>query len=308
MSEGTRPVLSAAHRKRSDDDRREGGPLAASLSLVAVHSLVDVNTTPNTRLTAQVISGTPLSGRVAVVTGASSGIGEATAERFAELGAKVALLARRGDRLDALEDRIRMNGGEALALPTDVTDREAVLATAARVADEWGQVDLVFANAGVQLISGIADLVVQDWDAQIDLNVKGTMNTIQAFVRPLEAAAATGRPSDLIVTSSTAAVRYLEGFQVYSATKAYLTQLTRLLRMELGHKQIRVCAIEPGMVDTELPDHVTDPAASKLMADLIEKIDVLQSEDIAEAVSFVAALPRHVNLTEIHILPTEQTI
>lgn len=112
-----------------------------------------MNTTANTQPTAQVVSGTPLTGRVAVVTGASSGIGEATALRFAELGAKVALIARRGDRLEALQERIRANGGTALALPTDVTDRAAVLAAARRVEEVLGPVDLVFANAGVQLIA-----------------------------------------------------------------------------------------------------------------------------------------------------------
>jgi len=96
--------------------------------------------------------------------------------------------------------------------------------------------------------------------------------------------------------------------QVYSATKAYVTQLSKLLRTELGRKKVRVATIEPGMVDTELPDHVTDPAASKLMADLITQIDVLQSEDVAETVAFLAAVPKHVNLTEITILPTEQAI
>lgn len=258
--------------------------------------------------TSRVIAGTPLAGRVAVVTGASSGIGEATSARLAELGAKVALIARRGERLDALEDRIRAAGGEAVALPTDIVDREALLASADRIRAELGEVDLVFANAGVQLISDITDLAVEDWDAQIDLNVKGTMNTVQAFVRPLVASAAQGRPADLIVTSSTAAVRHLERFQVYSATKAYQAQLARLLRMELGPQKVRVSAIEPGMVDTELPDHVTDAAASELMAGLIEQIDVLQSADIAETVAFVASVPRHVNLTEIHVLPTEQVI
>jgi NADP-dependent 3-hydroxy acid dehydrogenase YdfG len=134
------------------------------------------------------------------------------------------------------------------------------------------------------------------------------MNTVQAFVPSLEAAAAAGRSADLITTSSIAAVRILEGFQVYSATKAYVTQLSKLLRTELGRKKIRVATIEPGMVDTELPDHVTDPEASKLMADLITQIDVLSSEDVAETVAFMSAVPRHVNLTEITILPTEQVI
>lgn len=270
--------------------------------------LVGMNTTQSIQSSAQVVSGNALAGRVAVVTGASSGIGAATAVRLAELGAKVALMARRGDRLDQVEDRIRAGGGTALALPTDVTDRAAVLAAADRVAAGLGRVDLVFANAGVQLISGITDLAAADWDAQIDLNIKGVMNTIQAFVPSLESAAAAGRSADLITTSSIAAVRILEGFQVYSATKAYVTQLAKLLRTELGRKGIRVATIEPGMVDTELPDHVTDPAASRLMADLIARIDVLASEDVAETVAFMSAVPKHVNLTEITILPTEQII
>ncbi|TKV27402.1 SDR family oxidoreductase [Arthrobacter sp. NamB2] len=254
------------------------------------------------------IAGTPLAGRVAVITGASSGIGEATAERFAELGAKVALLARRKDRLEDVAERITSKGGIALALPTDVTDRAAVRAAAERISVELGNVDLVFANAGVQLISEIGDLKTEDWDAQIDLNIKGVMNTIQAFVGSLEAAGTDGRPADLITTSSIAATRVLEKFQVYSGTKAYISHITRLLRTELGRKNVRVSTVEPGMVNTELPDHVTDPDASKLMADLIHQIDVLQSADVAETVSFVAALPKHVNLTELTILPTAQII
>ncbi|MGW1737391.1 SDR family oxidoreductase [Nocardia sp. NPDC001965] len=141
-----------------------------------------------------------------------------------------------------------------------------------------------------------------------DLNIKGVMNTIQAFVTSLVDAAEAGKTADLITTSSIAATRVLEKFQVYSGTKAYISQLTRLLRTELGRKNVRVSTIEPGMVDTELPDHVTDPDASKLMADLIDQIDVLQSEDVAETVAFVAAVPKHVNLTEITILPTAQII
>ena len=255
-----------------------------------------------------VLTGTPLAGRVAVVSGASSGIGAATAARLAELGAKVAVLARRKEKLDALVAAVNAKGGTAIAVPTDVTDRAAAQAAARQVADQLGPADLLFNNAGVQLISPITDLRQDDWQRQIDLNVTGVMNVIGAFLPQLIEAAEAGRPADLITTSSIAATRILEKFSVYSGTKAYISQLTRLLRVELGPKNIRVATIEPGMVDTELPDHVTDADASKLMADLIDQIEVLASEDVAETVAFMAAVPRHVNLTEITILPTAQAV
>jgi NADP-dependent 3-hydroxy acid dehydrogenase YdfG len=257
---------------------------------------------------ATVITATPLAGRVAVVTGASSGIGAATAARLATLGAKVAVAARRTDNLDALVARITAAGGTALALPLDVTDRSAVTAAAQQVADQLGLVDLVFNNAGVQLISAIEDVRFDEWQQQIDLNITGVMNVIGAFVPQLVGSAAEGKPADLITTSSIAATRVLEKFAVYSGTKAYISQLTRLLRVELGRKMVRVATIEPGMVDTELPLHVTDPDASTLMADLLNDIDVLTAADVAETVAFIASVPRHVNLTEITILPTQQAI
>jgi NADP-dependent 3-hydroxy acid dehydrogenase YdfG len=255
-----------------------------------------------------VLTGTPLVGRVAVVSGASSGIGAATAKRLAELGAKVAVLARRKDKLDSLVAAIEAGGGIAIAVPVDVTSREAVQAAAQQVADQLGTADLLFNNAGVQLVSPITDLRQDDWQRQIDLNVTGVMNVIGAFLPHLTAAAEAGKPADLVTTSSIAATRILEKFSVYSGTKAYISQLTRLLRVELGRKNIRVATIEPGMVDTELPDHVTDPDASKLMADLIDQIEVLSSEDVAATVAFMAAVPRHVNLTELTILPTAQAV
>ncbi|MGK5550124.1 SDR family oxidoreductase [Actinomadura kijaniata] len=257
---------------------------------------------------ATLLTGTPLTGRVAVVSGASSGIGAATAQRLAELGARVAVLARRKDRLEALVETVRAAGGTALAVPVDVTDRDAVHAAAARIADQLGRPDLVFNNAGVQHVSGIEELRLDDWQRQIDLNVTGVMNMIGAFLPHLTAAADDGRPADLISTSSIAATRILAKFQVYSGTKAYISHLTRLLRVELGPRNVRVATIEPGMVDTELPDHVDDPDASALMAGLINDIDVLRAADVAETVAFMAAAPRHVNLTEITILPTAQAI
>ena len=151
-----------------------------------------------------IITATPLAGRVAIVTGASSGIGEATAFRLATLGAKVGVAARRTDNLEALAARITAAGSTALALPLDVTDRSAVNAAAQQVADRLGPVDLVFNNAGVQLISPIEDVRFDDWQQQIDLNVTGVMNVIGAFVPQLIDSAAEGKPADLITTSSIA--------------------------------------------------------------------------------------------------------
>ncbi|RCG21005.1 SDR family NAD(P)-dependent oxidoreductase [Sphaerisporangium album] len=254
------------------------------------------------------LTGTPLAGRVAVVSGASSGIGAATAQRLAGLGAKVAVLARRKNRLDELVGSIGAAGGTAIAIPVDVTGRDAVHAAAAQVAEQLGTADLVFNNAGVQLVSGITELRLDDWQRQIDLNITGVMNVIGAFLPHLNAAADAGRPADLITTSSIAATRILEKFSIYSGTKAYISHLTRLLRVELGPRNVRVATIEPGMVDTELPSHVTDPDASRLMEGLLNEIDPLQSADVAETVAFIASVPRHVNLTEIIILPTAQAI
>jgi NADP-dependent 3-hydroxy acid dehydrogenase YdfG len=255
-----------------------------------------------------VITTAPLTGRIAFVTGASSGIGAATAVRLAGLGATVAVAARRRDNLSALVTRITEAGGTALAVPLDVTDRAAVLSAAQQLSEQLGAVDLVFNNAGVQLISPVEEARFDQWQQQIDLNITGVMNVIGAFVPQLIASAAQGKPADLITTSSIAATRVLEKFSVYSGTKAYISQLTRLLRVELGRKMVRVSTIEPGMVDTELPSHVTDTDASQLMADLINDIDVLTADDVAETVGFIASVPRHVNLTEVTILPTQQAV
>ncbi|GAA0363394.1 SDR family oxidoreductase [Microbispora corallina] len=251
-------------------------------------------------------SATPLAGRVAVVTGASSGIGEATAEHLASLGAKVAVLARREDRLADLVSRIEKNGGTALAIAVDVTDAQSVRAAADRVKNDLGGADLVFNNAGVMLPAPIEELATDQWQRQIDLNVTGLMNVIGAFVPQLVQAAAERGVGDLINNSSIAAQNIYPNFAVYAGTKAYVTHLSRHLRTELGPKKVRVSAIEPGIVGTELQSHVTDAGAREWLAGSKETMEWLTSEDIAHTVGFLASQPARVNLQQVTIMPTGQ--
>ncbi|MFG3063788.1 SDR family oxidoreductase [Streptomyces sp. NPDC048231] len=249
----------------------------------------------------------PLAGRVAVVTGASSGIGEATAEHLASLGAKVAVLARREDRLAKLVSRIKKDGGTALAIAADVREDEAVRAAAHQVKTDLGGADLLFNNAGVMLPAPIEELATDQWQHQIDLNITGLMNAIGAFVPQLVEAAAERGVGDLVNTSSITAQNLFPNFAVYSGTKAYVTHLSRHLRMELGPKNVRVSAIEPGIVGTELQSHVTDPGARDWLAGSKEMMEWLTAKDIAHTVGFLASQPARVNLQQVTIMPTGQT-
>ncbi|MET7285954.1 SDR family oxidoreductase [Streptomyces sp. NPDC005573] len=259
-------------------------------------------------MTAQgVNSAGSLSGRVAVVTGASSGIGEATAERLAEMGARVAVLARRSQRLDSLVGRVEEAGGQAMAIALDVTDAAAVQDAADRVASHFGDVDVLVNNAGVMLPAPIEERAVDQWQQQVDLNITGLMNVIGAFTPQLVKAAQERGVADLINMSSIAAQNIFPNFAVYSGTKAFVTHLSRHLRVELGPKNVRVAALEPGIVGTELQSHVTDEGTLQWLADSKEGgMEWLTPQDIADVVGFLAALPPRVNLQQVTIMPTAQ--
>ncbi|AUX26398.1 short-chain dehydrogenase [Sorangium cellulosum] len=248
----------------------------------------------------------PLAGRIAVITGASSGIGEAAARKLAEQGAAVALLARRKERLDSLAADLRAAGGRALPLAVDATDRAAVAEAARTIAGELGAVDLVLNNAGVMLPSGVDEHRVADFEQMIAVNLTGVMRIVDAFVDPLVAAARKGGPSDLINISSIGAHGVFTNFAVYCATKAAVTHLSRNLRAELGPKHVRVSVIEPGFVNTELQSHMTDEAAKAWIAEEKRRITWLTAADVANTIAFTAGLPRHVNLPQITIMPTQQ--
>jgi NADP-dependent 3-hydroxy acid dehydrogenase YdfG len=247
-----------------------------------------------------------LSGRVAVVTGASSGIGAAAARRLASAGARVAVLARRGEQLEILVKEIEQAGGIATAVPVDVTDAESLRAAAAQIEDEFGPVDLLFNNAGVMLPAPVEELPVGQWQHQIDLNITGLMNSIGAFVPQLIKSAGERGVADLVSTSSVAAQNIFPYFAVYSGTKAYVTQMSRTLRAELGPKDVRVSAIEPGLVGTELQSHVTDQGALDWLEGSKETITWLAPEDVAESILFIVSQPAHVNLQQVTIMPTRQ--
>ncbi|WP_226961604.1 MULTISPECIES: SDR family oxidoreductase [Streptomyces] len=248
-----------------------------------------------------------MAGRVAVVTGASSGIGAATAEHLAELGARVALLARRAERLDELAARIDAAGGTALPLAVDVTDEAAVRAVAKRVAAELGDADLVLNNAGVMLPSPVEAVATDVWRRQLDLNAGGVLNVVGGFVpQLLRAASERGRVADLVNVSSVAAFGVFAKFAVYSGTKAFVSHLSRNLRAELGPRGVRVTALEPGIVGTELQEHVTDGDALEWLASTRAQHEWLVPEDIATTVGFLASLPPRVNLQQLTVLPTGQ--
>ncbi|MGW6194943.1 SDR family oxidoreductase [Kribbella sp. NPDC055110] len=249
----------------------------------------------------------PLAGRVAVITGASSGIGESAAEHLAGLGATVVVLARRAVRLDELVARIEKDGESALAVAVDVTDAAAVQAVADRVEAELGGADLLFNNAGVMLPAPVEERATEQWQHQIDLNITGLMNAIGAFTPQLVAAGAARGVADLINTSSIAAQNIFPNFAVYSGTKAYVSHLSRHLRAELGPKNVRVSAIEPGIVGTELQSHVTDAGALQWLAGSKQTMEWLTPNDVAQAVGFIAMQPPRVNFQQVTIMPTAQT-
>ena len=247
-----------------------------------------------------------LEGRVAVITGASSGIGEATAKALAARGARVALLARRKDRLEALNGEIQKAGGQSAVWQIDVTDRKAVERVAAEVVGKFGTVDIVVNNAGVMLPNPIEDRRVEQWQQQIDLNVSGLMNVIGAFTDALIKTGAGAGPADLVNISSVAARNIFPAFAVYSGTKAFVSHLSIHLRAELGSKGVRVTSVEPGIVGTELKDHVDFQGALDWLEGAKSQMEWLKPEDVAEAIAFTVSQPKRVNFQTITIMPTGQ--
>jgi NADP-dependent 3-hydroxy acid dehydrogenase YdfG len=244
-----------------------------------------------------------LKGKIALVTGASSGIGAATAKKLAQAGVKVGVAARRVGRLDALVEEIRAAGGEAFAIEMDVTRPEAVRSGVAALVDRYGTLDIVFANAGLMPASDIASLKVDEWHQMVDVNVKGVLNTVAA-VLPILTAKKSGH---IVTTSSIAGRKTVQGLGVYCATKHAVAAFSDTLRMEVGAKyNIRVTCLQPGAVETELFEHVSDQGYRAQMEGLKDQVSFLQAEDIGDAIVYALQAPAHVDLAELFIMPTNQ--
>src|SRR3954469_24776082 len=237
-------------------------------------------------------------GRVAVITGASSGISEATARALAAEGFRVALLARRADRLQALADEL---GEGTIAIESDVTDRDSIVAAAERVQRELGGVDVLVNNAGVMLLAPFTSDQKSEIQRMVETNLLGAMTTTEVFLDQLR-----GGGGDLVNISSVAGRTARPGSSVYNATKWGLNGWSEALRQEL-QPDVRVMVIEPGAVATELTDHITDAGAKQSAEQLYDEV-AITADDIAEVIAFAIGRPQRVTLNEILIRPTAQAL
>jgi NADP-dependent 3-hydroxy acid dehydrogenase YdfG len=244
-----------------------------------------------------------LEGRVALVTGASSGIGVAVAEALAGAGASVLMAARREERLREIVARIEASGGVARFRPTDVSRREDVESLAREARERWGRIDVLVNNAGVMPLSPVASLRVDDWERMVDVNVKGVLYGIAA-VLPAMLDQGGGH---IVNVGSVAGRRPFPGGTVYAATKFAVRALSAGIQLELSAERgIRITDIQPGVVATELMDHIPSEEIRDRFDGTWDDRRRLRPEDVARAVLFAVTAPEHVNVNEILIRPTDQ--
>ncbi len=246
-----------------------------------------------------------LDGRVAVVTGATSGIGEATALALAAERAHVTIAGRRGDRLDDLTDRMKGAGadgdGQVLAIECDVTDEQQAHDLIEKTREEFGKLDILVNNAGVMLLSKVEKGLSDQWRQMFDVNVMGLLYVTDAAVAVMKQQGS----GHLINISSVAGRKTRPTVGVYSGTKFAVNAISEALRQELLQDGIRVTMVEPGAVATELTDHITDEEVRENLGS--SQMEPLQSEDIANAIVYAASQPQRVSVNEILIRPTEQS-
>jgi NADP-dependent 3-hydroxy acid dehydrogenase YdfG len=244
-----------------------------------------------------------LQGKVCVVTGASSGIGAATARKLAGAGAAVALTARREERLNELSQEIESGGGRALAIPADITKEDEARSVIERANSELGRLDVLINNAGVMLLGPIQGADTEEWRRMVDINLLGLFYCTHAALPVMR-----DQGGGHIVNISSVAGRTASlGVAAYNATKWGVVGFSEGLRQEALHVKVRVTVIEPGFVATELQDHSTDPMAKAAIEDMRQKTTPLEAEDIAESIYYAVSQPERVSVNEILVRPTEQS-
>jgi NADP-dependent 3-hydroxy acid dehydrogenase YdfG len=250
-----------------------------------------------------------LDGTVALVTGASSGIGAATVVALAAQGAAVAIAARRADRLDALAKQIRGQGGTVLVLASDIANEQQATDAVERTVAEFGRLDTLVNNAGVMLLGPALDAPLAEWQKMVELNLLGLLYCAHAALPHLLRAAEDSprRVADMINISSTAGRFPRGGRAVYNATKHGVTGFSEALRQEVTRRHVRVSLVEPGAVRTELASH-NRPEVLASMQGTIASMELLYPEDIADAITYIVTRPRRVAVNELLVRPTEQEL
>jgi len=241
-----------------------------------------------------------IAGKVVVITGASSGLGEAAARSLAALGASVVLGARRVDRIQSIADELSRNGGKALAIETDVTHFDQVKRLVDSAVQTYGRIDVMINNAGLMPMSPLERLKIDDWNRMIDVNIKGVLYGIAAALPYMQRQKA----GHIINVSSVAGHKVRPGGAVYSATKHAVRVISEGLRQEVKPYNIRTTVISPGMVDTELPNSATEPDVAENMRKMYEF--AVPAESFARAVVFAMSQPEDVDVNEILYRPTRQ--
>ena len=249
----------------------------------------------------------PLDGAVALVTGASSGIGEATALALAAHGATVAIAARRRDRLESLAERLEGNGATALVIEADLTDPTQAEAAINRTAAELGRLDILVNNAGMMLLGPVVEADTAQWWRMLDINVKALLYCANAALPHLLGAAQDGprNVADMVNVSSVAGRTVRRGSAVYNLTKHGVGAFTESLRQEVAGRHVRASLVEPGATATELRSHNTQEIQD-MQAQRFAGVRTMDADDIADAILYIVTRPWHVAVNEILIRPTEQ--
>lgn len=243
-----------------------------------------------------------IKGKVIIITGASSGIGEATALKLSKEGAKVVLTARRKEKLEELKKKIEDQGGEALIVTGDVTKKSDYEELVKKTLEELKTIDALINNAGLMPLSFVEKLKTDEWEKMVDVNIKGVLNGVAAVLPTM----IKNKGGNIINISSSAAHKYFPGGAVYCATKSAVKMFSEGLRQELAPKYgINVTSIEPGAVSTELTNTITDEDIKEMFKDM-QKMTFLEAEDIAEAIYYTLVQPARANINDVFIMPTQQ--